>query len=227
MKKGLIATVIAIIIVAGAAYGHHELKVKNEKATTNNELALMNQEIKDGNVKGATTELTKVMEGADPLTKTQEQEYSKEIDSISGDNQISQNTVMTVGEIIKTYLNVNGINSMNGIEEASVNGVEFYEADEAAAPNGKLINTNQKIKPIEIFNGVYGYEFEMQKLNSKVENYFYMSQSGNIYTWNDVLNAFKNGTLKVKIANSSNANKLASEYGPNGSDEVYNIWKTA
>lgn len=238
MKKAAIATIIAIIVLGGAAYGHHKESLANEKTTVQNELSLMQQEIQGGNVQGANTSLVKIMESNYPLTHDQEVSYRNQIDAITAKTakaKVTTNTAeneqnKTVKEVIATYLNVTSIDNMDGIDEASVNGVPFYVATEAAAPNGKLENLDESIKPITIFKGVEGYKFSMRAIDSKVNNYFYVSKDGVVYTWEDVLKGFKDGTLTANISsglnntNPEDLNKFVGEFGPNSNTSTYHRW---
>lgn len=230
MKKGAIVVAIGIVVLALASYGHHKYNLNSEKVAAVNEVALMQQEIAGGNINGANNELTKIMESKYPLTKAEEESYSKQISEINPD-QAKANSNMMIQEIIKTYMNINDISDMGGIQEASVNGVNFYEATEALAPNGKFENLNKVVKPTEIFDGIYGYKFSMEAINSKEDNYFYMSQSGVIYQWSDIISGVKNLTLKADIAKdynnkASNINEFVGEYGPKGTDNIYKVWSS-
>ncbi|MGL5066411.1 MAG: hypothetical protein ACRC6T_01100 [Sarcina sp.] len=278
MKKGVIAVIIAVVILAGAAYGHHKEVLTQEKTTVQNEVGLMQQEIKGGNAMGANTQLVKIMESNYPLTKIQEESYRSQIDNISKNNatvnskdtttnkssKVSDNTnvssakadskketnivenksaqtkdaqtsELSVKKIIADYLNVTSINNMAGIGEASVNGIPFYVATEGAAPNGKLENLDKTIKPISIFKGIEGYEFSMKLVDSKVNCYFFVSKDGIVYTWDNILEGFKNGTLEANISsgldrsNPNDLNKFVGEFGPTSGTSTYYRWsgKTA
>lgn len=272
MKKAVISAIIAVVILGGAAYGHHKELLAQEKTTVQNELALMQQEIQGGNVQGANDSLVKIMESNYPLTKTQEENYRNQIDAIvktsapanskAGDNtkenstkkasdvdnktnatesngtqakKASQESELSVKKIIADYLNVTTIDNMAGIGEASVNGTPFYVATEGAAPNGKLENLDKTIKPISIFKGIEGYKFSMKLVDSKVNCYFFVSKDGIVYTWDNILEGFKNGTLTANISsgldrsNPNDLNKFVGEFGPSASTNTYYRWsgKTA
>ncbi|MGL4450020.1 MAG: hypothetical protein ACRCTZ_02375 [Sarcina sp.] len=235
MKKAAIATIIAIIILGGAAYGHRREVLANEKITIQNEVALMQQEIQGGNIQGANASLVKIMQSHYPLTQEQEASYKTQIDDITAKTTKAKVTIdntqdETIKNIIATYLNVNSIDNMEGISEASVNGAPFYVATEGAAPNGKLENLDKAIKPITIFKGVEGYKFSMRAINSKVNEYFYVSKDGVVYNWENILDGFKNGILVADISSGLNSNnptdlnKFVGEFGPSSGSNVYKIW---
>ncbi|WP_297522746.1 hypothetical protein [uncultured Clostridium sp.] len=119
---------------------------------------------------------------------------------------------------------------MAGIGETSVNGTIFYLATEGAAPNGKLENLTQRIKPISIFKGVEGYKFSMKLVDSKVNCCFYVSKDGIVYTWDNILEGFKNGTLTADVSkglertNANDLNKFVSEFGPDSGQSTYYRW---
>ena len=255
MKKAVIAVIIGVIVLGAAGYGHHKEKLAQEKVTVQNEILLMKQEISGGNIAGANADLDRIMKSNYPLTKVEEGSYKGQIDNIdikkdcNNSNIASKTEVeradksakiidgnslgdssLTTKNIIATYLNIDSIENMDGISEASVNGTIFYKATEGAAPNGNLINLDKKIMPVEIFKGIDGYKFSMRGVNSKINSYFYVSKSGVVYTWDDILNGFKNGTLTANISegldktNTTDLTSFIGEFGPNSGINMYYKW---